>query len=144
MPKLNHRAVAEGRATVPARAIPVEWRGLARSAAVEALIRSEATRLEAFASKPVVWKVRIHAPQHPHSLQDGICVSIEVRAPERQVIVARADPEAGTALREAFAALFRTFDRRLVVDRRTFVLPEEAGESQVANRRASRYSMLAA
>ena len=102
----------------PGRTIPIEWLGLARSAPVEALIRSEAARLETFASRPTVWKVRIQAPEHPHSLQDEICVSIEIRAPEQQVIVARADADTGTALREAFAALFRIFERRAMADRR--------------------------
>ena len=130
-------------ATRADRTIPIEWRGLARSAAVEALIRSEAARLETFASQPAVWKVRIHAPEHPHSLQDGISVSIEVRASERQVIVSRADAEAGTALREAFAALFRDFERRGAHERRTCIAPGVTASPNTANRRAARYSMLA-
>ena len=125
------------------RTIPIEWLGLSRSAAVETLIRSEAARLEAWSSDRIVWKVRIHAPKHPHSLQDGISVSIEVRARERQVIVSRADADAGTALRETFAALFRHFERRVEHDRRAFA-PGAAAGPNLASRRAARYAMLAA
>ena len=142
MPMLNDR-ILKPACAAPGRAITIEWRGRARSAAVEALIRSEARRLEAFASRPTVWKVRIHAPEHPHSLQDGICVSIEARAPERQAILSRADADTGIALREAFAALFRLFDRRLAIDRRA-VASGVTGEPRAANRRAARYAMLAA
>ena len=123
--------------------IRIEWLGLPRSPAVEALIRSEAARLETFAGKATVWKVRIHAPEHPHSLQDGICVSIEARAPERQVIVSRADADTGTALRDAFAALFRVFERRVLVDRRAFGAAA-VDQPMAANRRSARYAMLAA
>ena len=138
---LNDRKA--GRDKPAGRTIPIEWLGLSRSAAVEALIRSEAARLEAWSRDRRVWKVRVHAPEHPHSLQDGISVSIEVRAPERQVIVSRADADAGTALRETFAALFRHFERRVVHERRARS-PGAASGSSLANRRAARYAMLAA
>lgn len=125
------------------RTIPIEWRGLSRSAEVEALIRREIARLEAFATKPTVWKVRLQAPEHPHSLQDEVCVSIEARAPERQVIISRADPDAGTALREAFAALFRAFERRRS-ERRSYAVPGATAGPNEGDRRAARYLALAA
>jgi hypothetical protein len=98
-------------------ALPIEWRGVERVGAVEALIRRESARLAAWSGSPKVWKVTIDAgPQRP--APDVVCVRVEVRAPERQVIVNRAHADARVAVRDAFDDVFRKFERRVLRDRR--------------------------
>jgi hypothetical protein len=95
----------------------IEWRGLAPQAGAEALARREAARLTAWYPDLRVLRVGFEAPGARSSAQQ-VCASIEVRGWQRQVILNRAHADASTALREAFDAIFRKFDRRERSDRR--------------------------
>ena len=108
----------------------VEWRGLPRLAALDALARRESARLGTWSSNLHVRKVRIEARDRSLFPQGGVCVGIEARGPERQVIVNRAHEDAGMALRDAFGAVFRSFDRRMNRDRRAF--PGRVREARAA------------
>jgi len=95
----------------------IEWRGLAPEAAVETLARQEAARLTAWFPDLGVARVAIEA-QGLRTPPEQVCASIEVRGWQRQVILDRAHADAGLALRDAFDALFRKFERRARTDRR--------------------------
>jgi len=95
----------------------IDWRGLAPQAGAEALARQEAARLAAWYPDLSVWRVALDA-QGSRSPAEQACASIEVRGWQRQVILNRAHADASIALREAFDALFRKFERRARTDRR--------------------------
>jgi len=95
----------------------IEWRGLAPEPGVETLARQEAARLTAWFPDLRVSRVAIEAPGFRASSKQ-VCASIEVRGWQRQVILNRAHADASIALREAFDALFRKFERRARTDRR--------------------------
>lgn len=95
----------------------IEWRGLAREAAAETLARQEAARLTAWFPDLGGSRVAIEA-QGLRTPPEQVCASIEVRGWQRQVILNRAHANASLALREAFDALFRKFERRERTDRR--------------------------
>ena len=95
--------------------VRIAWRGIAPQAAAEALARQEAARLAAWYPDLKVWQVVLEAAGSP---TEAACASIEVRGWQRQVIVNRAHADARVALKEAFDALFRKFERRARPDRR--------------------------
>jgi len=95
----------------------IDWRGLAPQAGAETLARQEAARLAAWYPDLKVWRVALEAPGLRFS-PGQVCASIEVRGWQRQVILNRAHADASIALREAFDALFRKFERRARSDRR--------------------------
>jgi len=95
----------------------IDWRGLAPHAGAEALARQEVARLAACYPDLKVWRVALEAPGLRPSAEQ-VCASIEVRGWQRQVILNRAHTDASIALREAFDALFRKFERRAHSDRR--------------------------
>ena len=101
----------------PDESVRIDWRGLAPQAGTEALVRQEAARLAAWYPDLTVRQVLLEAsgsclPTEP------VCASIEVRGWQRQVIVNRAHTDPRIALKEAFDALFRKFERRARPDRR--------------------------
>ena len=95
----------------------IDWRGLAPQAGAEALARQEAARLVAWYPDLKIWRVALQASGSCPPAEQ-VCASIEVRGWQRQVILNRAHADASFALREAFDALFRKFDRRVRADRR--------------------------
>ena len=97
--------------------VRIAWRGIAPQAGAEALARQEAARLAAWYPELKVWQVVLEAPGSSLPTEP-VCASIEVRGGQRQVIVNRAHADARIALREAFDALFRKFERRARSDRR--------------------------
>ena len=113
-----------------AASVPIEWRGVAPAARLEALIRRESARLGGWSNCPHVWKVTIEAPDPPRSSRDQVCVRIEVRGAERQMIVNRAHADAGIALRDAFGDVFRKLERRVLRDRRAY--PDRVKEALAA------------
>ena len=96
----------------------IEWRGLAQSPGVEALIRQQALRLAMTCPGLRVWRVMLEAPDRSRWPEGLVCASVEVRGDQRQVILNREHEDAVAAAREAFDALFRKFDRRGRADRR--------------------------
>lgn len=103
-----------------AKSVRIDWRGAAASGSLEALVQREAERLAAWSDSPKVWKVTIETSYPPRSLQEPVCVRIEVRGPERQLIVNRAHADAAIAVRDAFGDVFRKLERRVVPDRRAY------------------------
>ena len=93
----------------------IQWRGVPQSAASEAFIRAEAARLIAWYPGLKVWRVTLEPTGPPGS---AACVSIEVRGPQSQVIATSAHADRAIALRDAFEAVFRKFERRVQRDRR--------------------------
>ena len=65
-----------------------------------------------------VRRVTVEAPDRSRWPAGPVCASVEVRGPERQVILNREHEDAVAAAREAFDALFRKFERRGRADRR--------------------------
>jgi len=103
----------------------IRWRGLARSGAVEALIRAKAVQLDAFYPGLTACHVAIEAPDPRQCHAGRICVSIDVRAPQHQVIVNREHVDAGVALREAFEAVARKLEALARRDRGIDRVPEK-------------------
>jgi len=101
-----------------AQPIPIEWQGMKRLATVEALIRRESARLAGWAGSLTVWKVTIEASALRGSTWDPVRVRIEVRGPQRQMIVNRSHEDPGIAVRDALADVFRKLERRALRDRR--------------------------
>ena len=93
----------------------IQWRGLPQSSVSEAFIRAEAARLTAWYPGLKVWRVTLE-PSGPSG--SAACVSIEVRGPQSQVIANSAHADRAIALRDAFEAVFRKFERRAQRDRR--------------------------
>jgi ribosome-associated translation inhibitor RaiA len=93
----------------------IQWRGLPQSPVLEAVIRAEAARLSAWYPGLKVWGVTLE-PSCPSG--SAACVSIEVRGPQSQVIANSAQTDRAIALRDAFEAVFRKFERRVRRDRR--------------------------
>ena len=100
------------------RAFPIRWRTAKRLPPVEALVRQEAVRLFGFYPGLKVWRVDFESIPAAALAAASVCVTVEARARERQVIVNRAHVDAGIAVRGAFDALFRRFERRRAGDRR--------------------------
>lgn len=94
----------------------IRWRGVPRSPALEAFIDAEAARLIAWYPGFKVWSVTLEAFAPAGS---PVCVSVEARGPQRQVIANSAHVDRSIALRDAFEAVFRRFERRVQRDRRT-------------------------
>ena len=109
---------------------PIRWRTGKRFIPVETLVRQEAARL--FVAYPELKIRRVDFDSIPDSelAAASVAVTVEARAPERQVIVNQQHADAGVAVRRAFDALFRRFDRRWGGDRRH-------GEPQAALPRAA-------
>lgn len=99
-------------------AFPIRWRTAKHLSPMEALVRQEATRLFGFYPGLKVWRVDLESIAASTLAAASICVTVEARARERQVIVNRANADAGIAVRGAFDALFRRFERRRAGDRR--------------------------
>lgn len=97
---------------------PIHWRTAKRLMPLEALIRQEAGRLFGFYSGLKVRRVDLESIPASEIAPSSVCVTVEARARQRQVFVSRAHEDAGVAVREAFDALFRGFERRQLVDRR--------------------------
>ena len=95
--------------------VRIQWCGLPQSPVSEAFIRAEAERLTAWYPGLKVWRVTLQ-PSGPYDA--AACVSIEVRGPQSQVIANSAHADRVIALREAFEAVFRRFERRVQRDRR--------------------------
>ena len=97
---------------------PIRWRSVKRLPSVETLIRQEAMQLLGFYPGLKVWRVDFESIAGSVPGEASVCVTVEARARERQVIVNREHAEAGAAVRGAFDALFRRFERRREGDRR--------------------------
>ena len=100
------------------RATRIDWDGVPRSQALEAEIRREASRLAEIHPGVDVRLVRLESMDPRGSLTGPVCASVEVRAPERQIIVNREHDDPAIAVREGFELIFRAFDRRRQPDRR--------------------------
>ena len=91
----------------------IHWRNVAPSVPVERFIRNEASRLSRFYPG-----LRVHRVEFAAAEGAAVHIRIELRAPERQVIVNDQQADADAAARKAFRALFRKFERRAGGDRR--------------------------
>jgi hypothetical protein len=92
----------------------IHWRNVAPAVPVERFIRNEASRLSRFYPGLRVHRVDVAAAEG-----DSVHVGIQLRAPERQVIVNYEHAEVEVAVRKAFQELFRKFERRIGGDRRS-------------------------
>lgn len=102
-----------------ARDTRIEWHGVPRSEEAEALIRQQAARIAAAYSGVWVRRVTLESTDPKGSLRGAVCASVEVRGPERQILVNREHEQAVAALRQAFDVVFGAFDRRHRGGRRT-------------------------
>jgi hypothetical protein len=100
------------------RSPKIDWRGVPRSQALEAEIRREAARLAEAYPGVNVRLVRLESMDPGGSLTGPVCASVEVRAPERQIIVNREHEDPASAIHEGFEVIFRALDRRHQPDRR--------------------------
>lgn len=96
----------------------IDWHGVPRSQAVEAQIREQASHLAEIHPGVQVRHVRFESMDPRGSLTGPVCASMEVRAPERQIIVNREHENPADAVREGFEVIFHAFDRRRQSDRR--------------------------
>ena len=112
-----------------ARATRIEWLGVPRSRELEAQIRKQASRLAEIHPGVKVRRIRLESVDPRGSLTGPVCASMEVRAPERQIIVNREHEDPAGAVREGFEVIFRAFDRRRQPDRRLHeaIAPPSAG-----------------
>ena len=97
---------------------PIRWRGGKRLMPAEALVRQEAARLFVFYPGLKVWRVDFESIPGSALAAASVGVTVEARARERQVIVNQQHGDPGIAVRRAFDALFRRFERRVAGDRR--------------------------
>lgn len=88
----------------------IRWRGVPRSGALETLIRANAAQLDASAPGLTACHVVVEASDRRHWQTGQICVSIDMRAPQHQIIVNREHDDASVALREAFDAVTRKLE----------------------------------
>jgi len=108
-----------------AESFRIRWRGLPRSDALEAFLRANAAQLDAFHPGLTAWHVSVEAPDRRPWQAGQICVSIDVRAPQHQIIVNREHEEAGVALREAFDAVARKLEAVARRDRGMGAVPKK-------------------
>jgi hypothetical protein len=96
----------------------IAWDGVPRSPEVEAQIRDQAALLAAIHPGVHVQRVTLESMDPQGSLTGPVCVRLDVRAPERQLIVSREHEDAAGAVREGFEVILRAFERRNRSDRR--------------------------
>ncbi len=101
----------------------IEWHGVPRSQALEADARREAARIAEVFPGVHVTRVTFESLDPQGSLTGPVCAGVEVRAPERQVIVNREHDDPADALRDACEVVFHAFDRRRRDDRRSSATP---------------------
>lgn len=97
---------------------PIRWRTAERVLPVEPLVRQEAARVHAFYPGLKIWRVDIESIPSSALAPASVCVTVEARASERQVIVSRDHADAAIAVRGVFDTLLRRYERRQGVDRR--------------------------
>jgi hypothetical protein len=103
---------------MPDRYPKIDWHGVPRTQALEAEIRREAARLAGIYPGTWVRSVVFESADPQGSLTGPVHASVEVRAPERQIIVNREHEDPAGAVREGFEVIFRALDRRHRRDRR--------------------------
>jgi ribosome-associated translation inhibitor RaiA len=89
--------------------LQVTWRNVEKSAAVEAEIRSRAAKLVEFHDHIVSCRVVVEAPHRHHHKGNLYRLAIDVKVPDRELVVTR-DPGEDHAHEDIYVAVRDAFD----------------------------------
>jgi ribosomal subunit interface protein len=93
--------------------LQVTWRGLARSEAIEAVLRDAANKLQQFHQRIVSCRVVVEQSDRHKRHGRQFAVRLDVRVPGAEIAINREhDEDVYVALRDAFADARRKLDAR--------------------------------